>query len=53
MPFLHDLAASQLRSWLATQEDVSAFQVHTANAPQCPERITSLILLTLLCCTQS
>ncbi len=31
LPYLHDLAASQLRSWLETQRDVSAFQVH---APQ-------------------
>ncbi len=31
LPYLHDLAASQLHSWLATQKDVSSFQVH---APQ-------------------
>ena len=32
MPYLHDLAVSQLHSWLAAQKDISGFQVQ---APLC------------------
>ena len=35
LPYLHDLAASQLHSWLASQEDGSALQVQALKAPHC------------------
>ena len=36
LPYVHDLAASQLHSWLASQKDVSAFQVHAPEGGRCP-----------------
>ena len=36
LPYLHDLAASQLHSWLPSQEDVSAIQVHAREGAFCP-----------------
>lgn len=43
MPYLHDLAAYQLQSWLAKQKNVSAFQVLPCRHPL-PQCITQLRL---------
>ena len=34
LPFLHDLAASRLHSWLSAQKDVSGFQVASQQTGQ-------------------
>lgn len=39
MPYLHDLAVSQLHSWLSAQKDVSGFQVQ---APLCLQEGVSI-----------